>query len=66
MSVAEQAGLCFTWSDIPMQSLREKLIRIRAVLSVFDKTVLYIEMCLSEVSRLESYIILYLLNKIEV
>ena len=67
MSVAEQAGLCFTWSYIPSQSLREKLIRIRAVLSVFDKTVSYIiGMCLSEVSRLESYRILYLLDKIEV
>ena len=53
MSVAEQPGLCFTWSDILTQSLREKLIRIRAVLSEFDKTVLYIGMCLSEVSRLE-------------
>ena len=39
---AEQAGLCFTWSDIPSQNLRERLICIRAVLSVFDKTVLYI------------------------
>ena len=42
MSVAEQAGLCFTWSDILTQSLRERLICIRAVLSVFAKTVLYI------------------------
>ena len=35
-------------------------------LVIFDKTVLYIGMCLSEVSRIESYRILYLLDPYKV